>query len=201
VVRASIQIIHDEHTTLASMLRSIGMMVTRGPGTDPQNYFDVMRAMLFYIDEFPERLHHPKETELLFPPVARLAPETAEVIARLDKDHHKGESAVRELQHQLMAWELLGEARRSVIEDAAKRYLGFYLEHMRLEETVILPAALRVLGDADWQEIDAAFATNCDPLTGKYPRDPIYEKLFTRIVTLAPAPIGLGAGEANTSWT
>ena len=201
MVRASIQIIHDEHTTLASMLRSIGMMVTRGPGTDPQNYFDVMRAMLFYIDEFPERLHHPKETELLFPPVARLAPETAEVIARLDKDHHKGESAVRELQHQLMAWELLGEARRSVIEDAAKRYLGFYLEHMRLEETVILPAALRVLGDADWQEIDAAFATNCDPLTGKYPRDPIYEKLFTRIVTLAPAPIGLGAGEANTSWT
>ncbi len=194
MVKASIQVIHDEHTTLASMLRSIGMMVTRGPGTNPQSYFDVMRAMLFYIDEFPERLHHPKETELLFPPVARLAPETAEVIARLDKDHHKGESAVRELQHQLMAWELLGESRREVFETAAKRYLGFYLEHMRLEETVILPAALRVLSDADWQEIDAAFATNCDPLTGKYPRDAVYDKLFTRIVTLAPAPIGLGAG-------
>ena len=60
------------------MLRSIGMMVERGPGSKPQAYFDVMRAMLFYIDEFPERLHHPKETELLFPPVARLAPETRE---------------------------------------------------------------------------------------------------------------------------
>jgi hemerythrin-like domain-containing protein len=193
VGRASIQIIHDEHAALASMLRSISMMVARGPSTDRQNYFDVMRAMLFYIDEFPERLHHPKETELLFPPVARLAPETAEVIARLDKDHDKGEFAVRELQHQLMAWELLGEARRSVFEDAAKRYVAFYLEHMRLEETVIFPAALKVLSDADWQDIDAAFATNCDPLTGKYPRDAVYDKLFTRIVTQAPAPIGLGA--------
>ena len=192
MVKSSIQIIHDEHTTLASMLRSIGMMLDRGPGNKPQAYFDVMRAMLFYIDEFPERLHHPKETELLFPPVARLAPETREVIARLDREHVLGEASVRELQHLLLAWELLGEVRREAFEAAAKRYLGFYLDHLRLEETVILPAALKVLGDEDWREIDAAFETNCDPLTGKYPRDPIYDRLFTRIVTLAPEPIGLG---------
>lgn len=192
MVKPSIQIIHDEHTALASMLRSIGMMVERGPGSKPQAYFDVMRAMLFYIDEFPERLHHPKETELLFPPVARLAPETREAIARLDREHVLGEASVRELQHLLLAWELLGEVRREAFEAAAKRYLGFYLDHLRLEETVILPAAMRVLSDDDWREIDAAFETNCDPLTGKYPRDPIYDRLFTRIVMLAPEPIGLG---------
>ena len=192
MVHQSIQIIRDEHTTLAAMLRSFGMMVERGCGDAPENYFDVMRAMLFYIDEFPERLHHPKESELLFPRVARLVPETLELIARLDKDHANGESAVRELQHLLLAWELLGDSRRAVFDAAAKRYLTFYLEHMRLEETVILPAALKVLNDADWKELDAAFATNCDPLTGKYPRDPAYDRLFTRIVTRAPAPIGLG---------
>jgi hemerythrin-like domain-containing protein len=192
LVKSSIQIIHDEHTALASMLRSIGMMVDRGPGSKPQAYFDVMRAMLFYIDEFPERLHHPKETELLFPPVARLAPETREAIARLDREHVLGEASVRELQHLLLAWELLGETRREAFETAAKKYLGFYMGHLQLEETVILPAALKVLGDDDWREIDAAFETNCDPLTGKYPRDPIYDRLFTRIVTQAPEPIGLG---------
>lgn len=188
----SIHIIRDEHATLGAILRSIGMMVERGPGTDPENYFDVLGAMLFYIDEFPERLHHPKESELLFPRVARLVPETRDLIARLEKDHHKGESNVRQLQHLLMAWELIGESRRTAFEDAAKRYESFYLEHMRLEETVILPAALKVLSESDWQEIDAAFETNCDPLTGKYPRDPAYDRLFTRIVTRAPAPIGLG---------
>jgi hemerythrin-like domain-containing protein len=148
--------------------------------------------MLFYIDEFPERLHHTKESELLFPPVARLAPETCEVIARLEKDHARGESAVRELQHLLLAWELVGDARRAAFDAATKRYLDFYHEHMRLEETVILPAAQRVLSESDWKELDAAFATNCDPLTGKYPRDPIYDRLFSRIVMQAPAPIGLG---------
>ena len=191
--RESLRIIHDEHDALSAMLRSIGMMVDRGPGNDPTNFFDVLRAMLFYIDEFPERLHHTQESELLFPPVARLAPETREAIEKLEKDHQHGESAVRELQHLLLAWELIGDARRSAFDAAAKRYLAFYLEHMRLEETVILPVAQKVLSDADWEELDAAFATNCDPLTGKYPRDPVYDRLFTRIVSLAPAPIGLGS--------
>jgi hemerythrin-like domain-containing protein len=191
--RESLRIIHDEHDALSAMLRSIGMMVDRGPGNDPTNFFDVLRAMLFYIDEFPERLHHTKESELLFPPVARLAPETREAIERLEKDHQHGESAVRELQHLLLAWELIGDARRGAFDAAAKRYLAFYLEHMRLEETVILPMAQKVLSDADWAELDAAFATNCDPLTGKYPRDPAYDRLFTKIVSQAPAPIGLGS--------
>jgi hemerythrin-like domain-containing protein len=192
MVHESIRIIRDEHAALSAMLKSLALMVERGPNHDADGFFDVLRAMLFYIDEFPERLHHPKETNLLFPRVARLAPETLEAIARLDADHAKGEHAVRELQHLLLAWELVGDSRREEFEVAAKRYLNFYLDHMRLEESVILPAAVRVLSASDWQEMDAAFATNCDPLTGKTPRDPAFDRLFTRIVMRAPAPIGLG---------
>lgn len=188
-----IRIIRDEHMALAAMLRSLNMMLDRGPNPKPEPFFDVVRAMLFYIDEFPEKRHHPKESNLLFPRVARLAPEVFDTVLRLEKDHSNGESTVRELQHMLLAWELLGEPRRAVFEQAVKRYISFYLEHMRLEEEVILPAAQRVLDDQDWAELDAAFATNCDPLTGKYPRDATYDRLFTSIVTRAPAPIGLGA--------
>jgi hemerythrin-like domain-containing protein len=190
----SIRIIHDEHAALAAMLQSLRMMVKRGPGTDAGNFFDVLRAMLFYIDEFPERLHHAKETELLFPPVAKRAPHLHDAIEKLDKDHAGGEAAVRELQHLLLAWELLGESRRGAFEQATNRFLDFYLEHMRLEETVIMPEAEKLLTEADWKALDAAFATNCDPLTGKYPRDPVYDRLFTRIVMRAPSPIGLGEG-------
>ncbi|OHC80382.1 MAG: hemerythrin [Rhodoferax sp. RIFCSPLOWO2_12_FULL_60_11] len=192
MLRESLRIIHDEHEALSAMLRSIGLMLDRGPGNEPEGFFNVLRAMLFYIDEFPERLHHPKESELLFPKVAARAPETAQLIAQLEEEHQQGESSVRELQHLLLAWELLGESRREPFDVATKRYLSFYLEHMRLEETVILPAAMKVLSAADWKDIDAAFETNCDPLTGKYPRDPLYDQLFTRIVNHAPAPIGLG---------
>ena len=192
MVHDSLRIILDEHSALRAMLRSLTMMLDRGPMTDKDQFFDVVRAMLFYIDEFPERLHHPKESLLLFPKVAQLAPQTQDTLQQLEKDHVQGEAKVRELQHLLLAWELIGDARRGAFESAAKRYLAFYLEHMRLEETVILPAAQRVLSATDWDDLDAAFATNCDPLTGKYPRDPAYDRLFTRIVSQAPAPIGLG---------
>ena len=188
----SIRVIRDEHAAIAAMLRSLQMMVERGPVDEPAAFFDVLRAMLFYIDEFPERLHHPKETELLFPQVARAAPATADAIARLDAEHHRGEAAVRELQHLLMAWELLGESRRAAFEEAARTYVAFYLEHMRLEESLILPEAEHALTEAEWHKLDAAFATNRGPLTGKYPPDPGYDRLFTRIVMKAPSPIGLG---------
>ena len=192
MVHESIRIIRDEHAALAAMLKSMGLMIDRGPADKAENFFDVLRAMLFYIDEFPERLHHPKESNLLFPRVARLAPQTLSTIVKLEQDHASGEVAVRELQHLLLAWELVGDTRRTAFEVAAKNYLNFYLEHMRLEEAVILPAAQQVLSVDDWKELDEAFATNCDPLTGQYPRDPAYDRLFTRIVMRAPAPIGLG---------
>lgn len=188
----SLTIIRDEHSSLAAMLQSMRLMVERGPGDHPERFFDVLRAMLFYIDEFPERLHHPKESELLFPRVARSAPEVMGAIDRLERDHMNGERAVRDVQHLLLAWELLGEPRRAAFTEAFTRYVDFYLEHMRLEEQVILPEAEKQLSEADWAELDAAFAKNCDPLTGKYPPDPAYERLFTRIVMKAPAPIGLG---------
>jgi len=99
----SIQIIHDEHRALAAMLRSIGLLVDRGPDPEPQKFFDVLRAMLFYIDEFPERLHHTKESELLFPQVAKLAPETSDVLAKLEKDHVYG-GIVRCVSCSICCW-------------------------------------------------------------------------------------------------
>lgn len=192
MLKESLRIIQEEHSALSAMLRSLSMMVDRGPDHEPERYFDVLRAMLFYIDEFPERLHHTKESQLLFPKVLRVAPETQAAIDHLENDHHKSEAGVRELQHQLLAWELIGDSRRAVFETAVKRYVDAYMAHMRLEETAIIPVAQKMLSDDDWRELDAAFATNCDPLTGKYPRDPAYDRLFTRIVMSAPAPIGLG---------
>ncbi len=189
----SLQIIRDEHSSLAAMLRSMIMMLERGPDENPEQCFDVLRAMLFYIDEFPEKLHHPKESELLFPRVLLASPSLMPVVDQLERDHMSGEKSVRELQHSLLAWELLGESRRAEFTEQCKRYVKFYLEHMRLEETAILPEAEKVLTEADWKELDAAFETNCDPLTGKYQPDPAYDRLFTRIVMKAPAPIGLGA--------
>lgn len=194
----ALRVIRDEHATLAAMLQSLTQMVKRGPDPEGKDqhelYFDVLRAMLFYIDEFPEKLHHPKESDLLFPRVARAAPQVMATIDQLERDHISGEVRVRELMHLLMAWEYLGETRRQAFEDEVTRYVDFYLHHMRLEETEVLPAAEKYLTDADWHALNAAFATNLDPLNTRIPRDPQFDRLFTQIVMRAPAPVGLGDG-------
>jgi hemerythrin-like domain-containing protein len=191
VADSALQIIRNEHAALAAVLRSLDMMIAHGPGADPERFFNVLRAMLFYIDEFPERRHHPNETQLLFPRLVRLAPELERVIEQLDSDHHDGERKVRELQHQLLAWELIGESRREAFVTSAQEYVRFYLEHMRIEETRLLPAAARLFKPADLEELTRAFEKDRDPLAGGR-RDPHFEALFSRIVLSAPAPIGVG---------
>ena len=188
----SLDVIHDEHQALAAMLRSLSMLLAQARREKAMPDFDVLRAMLFYVDEFPERLHHSKESQLLFPKLRARLPELAPVLDRLDREHAQGERAIRDLEHGLLAFEVMGESRRDAFEQAVEKYIRFYLDHMAVEETQVLPAATRNLSEADWAELDAAFAANQDPLTGRHQVTPDYQPLFRRILMQAPAPIGLG---------
>ena len=191
MTHATTKIIREEHAALAAMLRSILLLLAqhRRQGTQPD--FAALRAMLFYVDEFPEKRHHRKETELLFPKLRARTPLSHDVLDHLDGDHASGARSIRDLEHALLGFEMMGEPRRQAFEEAAERYVSFYLAHMAMEEQQILPLAEQVLTDDDWADLDEAFSANCDPLTGHEP-EPDYRALFTRIVNRVPAPIGLG---------
>ena len=188
---ATPRIIREEHAALAAMLRSVLLLLAqyRRRGTLPD--FHVLRAMLFYLDEFPERLHHPKESTLLFPKLRRRSDEGRAVLDRLDREHEHGAQRIRDLERALLGFEMMGESRRAPFEEAMERYVDFCLAHMRTEELEILPLAERVLTEKDWSELDAEFSLNRDPLTGHEPQAE-YQALFSRIVRLVPAPIGVG---------
>lgn len=191
MTHATLKIIRDEHAALAAMLRSIVLLLAqhRRQGTLPD--FAALRAMIFYVDEFPEKRHHRKESELLFPKLRARTPLSRDLLDHLDGEHGHGERKIRDLEHALLAFEIMGEPRRLAFEQAAQRYVDFYLAHMGMEEQQILPLAERVLTEADWAELDEAFGANRDPLTGHEPADQ-YRPLFSKIVMSAPAPIGLG---------
>lgn len=188
---ASLKIIRDEHAALAAMLRSLLMLLAqhRREATLPD--FGTLRAMLFYVDEFPEQRHHRKESELLFPKLRARTPLSRELLDHLDEDHARGERRIRDLQHALLGFEMMGEARRDAFERSAQAYVDFYLAHMALEEREVLPLAQKVLTEEDWADLDEAFTANRDPLTGCEP-EAEYWALFTRIVNAVPAPLGLG---------
>jgi hemerythrin-like domain-containing protein len=188
---AALRIIHDEHAALSAMMRSILLLLSqhRRQGTMPD--FAALRAMLFYMDEFPEQRHHRKESELLFPKLRARTSEADSVLDQLDQDHARGERAIRDLEHALLAFEMMGEPRREAFEQAAQQYADFYFQHMTLEEKQVMPLAEKLLTAQDWAELDEAFAANRDPLTGHEPDDD-YRELFSRIVNALPAPLGLG---------
>jgi hemerythrin-like domain-containing protein len=188
---AATRIILEEHAALSAMLRSVQLLLAQHRRQRTLPDFAALRAMVFYVDEFPEQRHHRKESMLLFPKLRARTPLSRKLLDRLDEDHARGERDIRELEHALLAFEMMGEPRRQAFEDAAQRYVEFYLTHMALEEREILPLAERVLTEDDWAELDEAFSANRDPLTGHAP-EPDYRALFTRIVNTVPAPIGLG---------
>jgi hemerythrin-like domain-containing protein len=187
----ALRVIIDEHQALAAMLTSLSMLLARSRRERSLPPFDLLRAMLFYLDEFPQRLHHPKESTLLFPRVRARVPALGGVIDGLDRDHAEGERTIRELEHALLAFEVMGEPRRAAFEETVERHVRGYLDHMSVEERTILPAARAHLSREEWDELDAAFARHRDPLTGAEPDD-AYRPLFLEIVMRAPAPIGLG---------
>jgi len=185
----ALRVIHDEHQALATLLHSLRDLAARVADSPRPADFETLRAVLFYVDEFPERRHHRKESELLFPRLRARAPQAAPVLDRLDTEHVLGERMIRDLERALLAYEQLGRSRRQAFLDAVSRFANFYAAHMQLEETEVLPLARRALEPADWRELDEAFAENRDPLTGHAPEDE-YRDLFRRIVSLAPAPLG-----------
>jgi hemerythrin-like domain-containing protein len=187
---AAITIIKDEHRALAAVLHGLLYLneQVRNAGQKPD--FPLLRAMLDYIVAFPDRLHHPKEDEYVYRVLREREPGAAATLDELQDDHRRGPDVTRTMADALEAYRRDASAFEA-FADAVSRYADFQWAHMRKEEDVILPIAQKALLPADWVEIDAAFRSNADPLVGVDTQRE-FRDLFRRVVTLMPAPMGLG---------
>ena len=183
--------LYDEHRSIAAVLATMEALVRRAREPDVQIDPQVFRAMLYYLDVFPERVHHPKEETVLFPYVRRRTRDGDAIFAELGREHESGERAIRELEQAFVRYEEGGRRELEPFAAAVERFAGRYRAHMDKEERQIMPLAQRVLTAQDWAEIEAAFASHRDPLAGVSP-EADHEALFRRILSIVPAPLGLG---------
>jgi hemerythrin-like domain-containing protein len=186
----AISILKSEHRSMSAMLHSLKELARMAQDARVRPRFQVLRSILRYIDEYPEKLHHPKEDEHLFKRLVARAPAARLLVEELQAEHGEGARLIRELERALLFFEEGWPAGAREFQHAVDAYAEFHWKHMRKEEQKLLPLAERHLTAEDWQAIDAAFAANDDPIAGVRERD--FEKLFTRIVSLAPEPVGLG---------
>jgi hemerythrin-like domain-containing protein len=191
-MRKAISIIRDEHRSIAAVLHGMEFLVNEIKARKADIDARVFRAMLYYLDTFAERLHHPKEDQYLFEPMRRRGTQANALIEELEREHASGERSLQHLEQHLVRYEEGGEREFPEFYAAVVQFVAGYREHIRKEEEEMFPLAERMLTDADWEAAAAPFGENRDPLVGG-PAAKDFDRLFERIVSLAPPPIGLGA--------
>lgn len=151
-----------EHLLLARMIGALQAWVVRcrDPGSRPDH--GLFAAMLRYVEEVPNELHHPQEDRILFPALQEVAG-ASQVIAALEAEHAAG-AAMLEALHAAHEALQAGQANAlNRLSDAVDDFAEFYWAHMRTEESVLLPMALEALAPSRWEQIDASFVAANDP--------------------------------------
>ncbi len=182
--------IADEHRSLAAVIRGLEFVVREARASGEPPSFPLLRAIVHYIGEFPERLHHPKEDAYLFRKLRERTRQFDATLDELQRQHAEGRDNVTMLARAIARC----EADPASFEDfaaAAERFAARQMAHMRLESKVILPAALEHLTPLDWAEIGTAFAANGDPRFS-IDDDQEFRRLFARILNMAPADVVAG---------
>jgi hemerythrin-like domain-containing protein len=186
----AVAIIENEHRAFAAVLHGLLYVVEQARKHGKDVDFRLLGAMLDYIEAFPEKQHHPKEDDYVFRILRRRDPAAAATLDELEAQHRRGREQIAHLRETLRAAERDPSA-FPAFATAVHEYADFSWAHMRKEEDEVLPRAQKALTAEDWQEIDAAFRSNDDPLAGVDAQKEMRE-LFRRVINLAPVPIGLG---------
>jgi len=188
---AAIRLIKDEHRSLSAVLRAAEHLVDKAVSTGKAVDFKLLRAMLYYLREFPERRHHRNEDRVLFARIKARTHEADAAIAELEHEHRLGDAMLQGLTIALNDWEAGAAAGGKQFAEVLSAYARFYGAHMEKEETGVLPAAERSLSNEDWHEVHAAFESHEDPMFGEDIANE-FRDLFSRIIRLAPPPVGAG---------
>ncbi len=186
----ALQIIHREHRALAAVVHCLEHVLRDIDDKRIEPDFGMFEAVLDYVEDFPDRFHHPKEDDFLFTALRNRDPSSRVTLDELQEQHRRGERLIADLRWKLDDWKKDPDGGYKAFREAALDYVDFQRRHMALEESKILPSARKHLTENDWRAINAAFNDNDDPIFGDRPRE-AYDKLFARIVELAPAPYGL----------
>jgi hemerythrin-like domain-containing protein len=180
----AIATIKFEHRSLDTVLHTLQVVLARIATGHVTVDFGLLAAALYYIDEFPERCHHPKEDGYLFQRVRRRTDEYNAVLDRLQCDHRQGNNAALSLHRALVHYQGGAASGLQVFRDAVDNYAANMREHFAAEDELLLRAP-SVLSEDDWLYIAEAFAANDDPLFGANHRQE-FSQLYHRIMVLAP---------------
>jgi hemerythrin-like domain-containing protein len=188
----AISIIRAEHRALGAVINNIKDMLQEVQAGRMAMDFKLFWAMVYYIDAFPDRLHHPKEDDWLFARLTQRTQLADSLIDTLQSQHQAEPVALAGMRRDLGNYEAGVPGSLQALQATVAAYADFTWKHLRAEENELLQLAEAHLLASDWDAIAHAFAQNADPLVGSGDTE-LFVALFHDIVNRTPAPLGLGA--------
>lgn len=176
--------IKQEHQSLGHVLHTLQDLLARVAADHASADFGLFSAALYYIDDFQERCHHPKEDEYLFKFLRQASSEFDAVIDGLQAVHGRSAYAISQLNRHLVHYQGGAPFGLESLRAGVEAYAEQMYEHMRCEED-LLERSRKVIAEQDWVRIAAAFAENDDPLFGINRREE-FVRLYQRIQLLVP---------------
>ena len=188
----ALAIIRAEHRVLGAVINNLKALLLEVQAQRMKMDFPLFWAMVYYIDAFPDRLHHPKEDDWLFSRLKQRTPLADSLIDILQSQHQAEPAALAGMRRDLGNFEAGVPGSMEALQATVTRYADFTWKHLRAEENELLPLAEAHLLASDWDAIADAFAHNADPLVDAAD-SALLDALFHDIVKRTPAPLGLGA--------
>jgi len=188
-VRPSMRILAKEHLALRAVAR---IMATEAILLARDGHVDLalLESIAAYIGQYPNKIHHPKEEEFLFRHMRARAPERCSAILdRLLGEHGKEQESIATFLRALASYRNAEAGAAAQLAEVTASYAKYLEQHIEFENTYAFPLAEEVLQEADWQEIDAAFLGNDDPLVGAIAGLQFVD-LHRRIMALGAMPPG-----------
>jgi len=157
---------HTEHINFARLLDILEDQVSAFHAGEDPNYA-LMSDILYYMRNFTDRVHHPRE-DVAYARLAARDPGSQLTVNRLQQEHRVIATAGDELLNRIN--EAAGDVvtPRAALEAATATYLVYYRHHLSAEEREIMPHAAQVLTEQDWAAVDASVPASPDPLFGDH---------------------------------
>ena len=125
--------------------------------------YDVIQAIVHYLESYSARYHHPKE-DLVFAKVRQRNSDLASTIGNLEAEHEKIAAEFQKFADAVQNVLLEVEMPREAFVHAARNFIDHERRHIEMEEKQFFPAAREALTPDDWAELDDRMTDTKDPL-------------------------------------
>ena len=156
-----IEVLRQEHCNIESLLRVLERELSVFDRGDRPDY-DVVRAVIDYLKDYPDSCHHPKEDMIVEKLKAR-DPVAAATIGDLEAEHREGARRLRRVGQAVERVLTDQDLLRQTVGDIIRDFITNERQHMAMEERVVFPTALDALRPADWADVALKLADRCDP--------------------------------------